>query len=102
MKKQYIVGLVALVLVVFGLGTWTGILIEKHNTQAALAAKDSAAEYQLIGQAWNIVRDNYVDKTATQPQQLAYGAIAGMVDSLGDTGHSVFLTPDEVRQQNRL
>jgi len=35
------------------------------------------------------------------PQLLAYGAISGMVDSLGDTGHSVFLTPAEVQQENQ-
>ena len=28
-------------------------------------------------------------------QALLYGAARGMVDSLGDTGHSSFLDPDE-------
>lgn len=31
---------------------------------------------------------------------MTYGTIAGMVDSLGDTGHNVFLTPEEVKQEN--
>jgi len=41
-----------------------------------------------------------VDKIATKPQRLAYTTIAGMINSLGDTGHSIFLTPDEMRQDN--
>ena len=61
---------------------------------------ESATEFQLIQQAWNLTQQYYVDKNATQPQRLAYDTIAGMIDSLGDTGHSTFLTPDEVKQQN--
>jgi carboxyl-terminal processing protease len=30
---------------------------------------------------------------------MTYGAISGMVDSLGDTGHSHFLTPEMVKQE---
>jgi len=33
---------------------------------------------------------------------MAYGAISGMVDSLGDTGHSRFLSPEMVRQEHNL
>lgn len=100
MKKLRIVVFVCILLVVFGIGTGTGIFIQKHNAQALIVSKASTSEFQLVEQAWNIVSDNYVDKTATQPQTLAYGTIAGIVDSLGDTGHSTFLTPDEVKQEN--
>lgn len=100
MKKLRIVGIICLILIVFGLGTGTGIFIERHNSQTLIVSKDSTPEFQLIEQAWNITRSNYVDKTATQPQTLAYGTIAGMIDNLGDTGHSTFLTPQEVKQVN--
>ena len=56
----------------------------------------SVSEFQLVEKAWNIVSKNYVDQTATQPQTLAYATIDGMVNSLGDTDNSVFLTPEEV------
>ena len=102
MKTQRVVSLICLFLIVFGLGTGTGIFIQKHNSEMLTVSKDSAAEFQLVEQAWNIIRSNYVDKTATQPQTLAYGTIAGMVNSLGDTGHSTFLTPEEVKQENNL
>jgi len=51
--------------------------------------------YDLYQQALQIVQQNYVGRSSVTDQQLLYGAINGMVDSLGDTGHSVFLTPDE-------
>jgi carboxyl-terminal processing protease len=34
-----------------------------------------------------------VDPAAAKPKKMTYAAISGMVDSLGDTGHSTFLTP---------
>jgi carboxyl-terminal processing protease len=60
----------------------------------------AAAEFDLIKQAWDLTQKYYVDRTAAEPQRLAYDTITGMIDSLGDTGHSTFLTPDEVKQQN--
>jgi carboxyl-terminal processing protease len=33
---------------------------------------------------------------------MTYGAITGMVDALGDTGHSRFLTPDMLKQERNL
>jgi carboxyl-terminal processing protease len=35
-------------------------------------------------------------------QIMTYGAISGMVDSLGDTGHSRFLTPEMVKQERNF
>lgn len=100
MKKLRIVIYACILLIVFGSGTWTGIIIQKHDAQGLTVSQSSLPEFRLVEQAWNIVRNNYVDKTATQPKTLAYGTIGGMVNSLGDTGHSVFLDPDQVKQEN--
>jgi carboxyl-terminal processing protease len=100
MKKLYIIGLVGILLIVFGAGIGTGIFIQKNNSPELIVSKDSVSEFQLVEQAWNLTRNHYVDRTATQPQPLAYGTISGMVDSLGDTGHSTFLTPEQVQQEN--
>jgi carboxyl-terminal processing protease len=102
MKKFLAIGLIFVVLLVFGLGMYAGITFERNNTQLAFISTDNSSEFQLIQQAWNITQENYVDENATRPQRLAYGAISGMIDSLGDTGHSTFLTPTEVKQQNNF
>ena len=100
MKKSYGIRLAVLFLLIFGLGTGTGIFIEKYTSQTLTVSKGDIADFQLVEDAWNITRDHYVDANATQPKILAYGTIAGMVDSLGDTGHSTFLTPQQLEQEN--
>jgi carboxyl-terminal processing protease len=49
----------------------------------------------LYDQALQIVKQYWVGRADLTDQQLLYGSIKGMVDSLGDTGHSTFLTPQE-------
>jgi carboxyl-terminal processing protease len=53
----------------------------------------------LVHEAANVVAQNYVDRVAIQRRTLTYGAIGGLVDALGDVGHSRFLSPDDLRQQ---
>ena len=82
----------------FGAGLWTGRFIKGNNGNTLAVSGNGSAEFKLVEDAWNITRANYVDTNATQPKTLAYGTIAGMINSLGDTGHSTFLTPQQVQQ----
>jgi carboxyl-terminal processing protease len=59
----------------------------------------SPPDYALIRQAWDIIDREYVDRPAIQSGSLTDGAISGMVDALGDTGHSVYLSPQMVREE---
>jgi carboxyl-terminal processing protease len=49
-------------------------------------------------EAWNLVQKKYVDRAAVNPQRMTEGAIEGMLDSLGDRGHTAYLTKDEFHQ----
>ncbi|HLY65680.1 MAG TPA: S41 family peptidase [Chloroflexota bacterium] len=60
---------------------------------------DVESTFSLFWEAWNVVSHNYVDKAALDPQKMTYGAIQGMINSLGDSGHSRFLNPGGFRQQ---
>ncbi|MEJ2606492.1 MAG: S41 family peptidase [Anaerolineales bacterium] len=60
---------------------------------------NARGEFDLMAEAWNLIQENYVDRSAIQPQRMTYSAISGMVDSLGDTGHSIFLSPDMVKEE---
>ncbi|MFZ0931624.1 MAG: S41 family peptidase [Syntrophobacteraceae bacterium] len=68
--------------------------------RAAYAGLDKPAaqepDFKLIDEAWNIISKEYVEHNTVQREKLTYGAITGMVNALGDTGHSTFLTPDMV------
>jgi carboxyl-terminal processing protease len=60
-------------------------------------------DFDLFWKALETVRREFVGRDDLDERELTYGAIRGMIDALGDTGHSVFLTPEEVQsEQNSL
>ncbi len=71
-------------------------------TPSSQIPPEAEANFKLIAEAWNAIQRVYVDRKAIDPQHMTYGAISGMVDSLGDTGHSRFLTPQMVKQERNL
>lgn len=83
---------------VFGVGVavgGSGLLFEPGVVRAA----DQPPEFDTFWQAWNIVHEHFIDHEALNNRSLTYGAIRGMIQALGDEGHTVFLTPDEVSRQ---
>ncbi len=71
----------------------------RSQSPAALGERDRES-LDLYAEALDVVRDDYVDQGAIDPEKLTYGAIEGMLDTLGDKGHTRFLTPEE-REQNQ-
>jgi carboxyl-terminal processing protease len=89
------------------IGLSGGIILDRKVLAANAAAESSTAvatrpELGLISEAWNVIYQNYVERSTLKPQQLVYGAISGMVDALGDTGHSRFLTPEMITEENNF
>jgi carboxyl-terminal processing protease len=62
---------------------------------------DSKSDFALMAEAWNTIQMVYVDRSAVKPRILTYGAISGMVESLGDSGHSTFLTPEMIKERQK-
>jgi carboxyl-terminal processing protease len=60
------------------------------------------ADFGLIAEAWNTIQSRYVDRAAVKPRPLTYGAISGLVNALGDTGHSTFLSPDMIKEEEEF
>jgi carboxyl-terminal processing protease len=52
--------------------------------------------FKTLWEAYNVLVQHYVDQAALDPTKLAYGATKGLVDAVGDTGHTRFLTPADV------
>jgi carboxyl-terminal processing protease len=99
MKWLRITGTVFIAVFIFAAGVGGGVYYQKQNSVAVRHA--NKADIALINQALETVQDNYVDQSAVNTQNLTYAAISGMVASLGDTDHTVFLTPAEVQQENQ-
>ncbi len=68
---------------------------------AQASQKTQSLDMNLINQAYDIIQKNYADRETLNSDNMTYSAISGMVDSLGDTGHSRFLTPQMVVSENR-
>lgn len=64
---------------------------------AAAAPTPGPLDPDLIEEAYNTIQEHYADRETLSETDLTYGAITGMVDSLGDTGHSRFMTPEMLK-----
>ncbi len=83
-----------LVLIAFGAG-WFG------NAYVNQSRYISSSNELLIHQAWVDINNNFVVTSRIDQKQMAYAAINAMVNTLGDTGHSRFETPEEFAQENQ-
>jgi carboxyl-terminal processing protease len=90
----------SVILISVGVGLLGGILLDRQGFAAFVPSSSGATEtapnWRLLAEAWHIIQRDYVDRSAVQPRRLTYGAIHGMVEALGDTGHTSFVTPELV------
>jgi hypothetical protein len=60
---------------------------------AAGPTGDSIDDFGLIREAWDLLHEKYVGRDTLDDRELAYGAIDGLTEAVGDTGHTDFMTP---------
>ena len=91
------------VVIVFAFGIWVGqnvafpfgpdkapiFSITNQNTPNVVKA-----DFSPFWDAWDKVTSGYLERSKIDPQKLIYGAISGMVNSLGDP-YTVFLDPEQ-------
>lgn len=82
------------IFVAFTAGTVTG-----YVARPALAA-EQPTEFGVFWEAWDVVVAHFVDRDKIDFKRMTYGAIQGMLDSLGDQGHTSFFSPEVARQEN--
>jgi carboxyl-terminal processing protease len=83
------------------LGVVAGVGLDRLEITGFLR-RDRRPDFLLLYEASNLIHRFYVDRIAEQPTALTYGAISGMVDALGDTGHSRFLSPSMVKEMAEM
>jgi carboxyl-terminal processing protease len=57
------------------------------------------ANFQNFWKTWQLVDEHFVDPKAIEPDKMVDGAIEGMLDSLGDRGHTRYLAPETARAE---
>ena len=90
-KKFFIsIFLVLVILASFGLGTYFG------KSQCKICPPEEI-NFSLFWEVYHRLREKFVDKGKIDTQKMIYGAISGMVKSLGDP-YTVFFPPEETKR----
>ena len=94
------------IVICLALGFGGGILYTNRNapTTATIqqlinqdTSKVQNVDFSLFWKVWNELSAKYVDKSKLDTQEMVYGAIAGMVDAVGDP-YTVFFEPTKAKQ----
>lgn len=86
----------------FGFGTYVGYherpaieqVTELYNKETG---KPDQVDFAEFWEAWSILKSKYAGDASFESQTMVYGAIAGMVEALGDP-YTVFFPPKEKEQ----
>jgi len=90
----------ALLMIVLALFFVGGIMFDRVVMRGFVFGSDHEGFNEaLLDEARTVIQNNFVDRDAATTERLQTGALAGMVDILGDTGHSRFMTPTMVEEQ---
>jgi len=83
--------LVLCLAIVFGLGIWIG----KASTYCV--QQPEGINFSLFWDAYNKLKESFVEPEKINDQQIIYGAIKGMAESLGDP-YTTFFNPTEAKK----
>ena len=92
-------------LVIMGAGFGLGVGLERSGALPGANVCESPSADHGFGtfvEAWNLVQDHYVDRSAVDSTRMAYAAVQAALDTLGDVGHTRFLSPDALREEQDL
>lgn len=95
---QKIIGIGMVIVIVFTAGLIVGRSVD---VDASIFPRTTSRNLDM-GMFWRVLdltKRNYVDSDEIVEEDLVYGSIKGMVDSLGDPA-TVFLTPEETEEYN--
>lgn len=100
-----IVLLTAFFILTFGVGYQLGTKSSLSGTDLRLfsdkiagkTASNQNIDFSLFWDVWDRLNRSYIDKKALVPKTMFYGAISGMVASLGDP-YTVFLPPEQNKE----
>jgi carboxyl-terminal processing protease len=71
------------------------------NAALAQSSLTGQAEFAVLQETWDLIHEQWPEPDELDDAALIYGAAAGMVNAVGDEGHSAFLDPqaaEEFRQ----
>lgn len=79
-------------------GAFAAGLLTGSGASTANAA-DEPSQFDVFWEVWDLVDKYFVDQDKIDPTRMTYGAIQGMLDTLGDENHTIFFSPEAAEQQ---
>jgi carboxyl-terminal processing protease len=101
-------GLLVAAVFVAGIGVGRFVPAADGGSAGPTASPDAAAgptggaidDFGLVREAWDLLHEKYVGRDTLDDRDLAYAAIDGLTEAVGDTGHTDFMTPEERASRN--
>jgi carboxyl-terminal processing protease len=97
-RFQKIIGIGMVIVVVFTVGLIVGRNVDVNSATFPLTTSRNL-DMSMFWRVLDLTKKNYVDSEEIVEDDLVYGAIKGMVSSLGDPA-TAFLTPEETEEYN--
>ena len=85
-------------MVVLVLSLMLGSFLAGGISVSSLRAAENPSEFKVFWEAWDFAVANFVDQDKIDFTAMTYGAIEGMLATLGDEGHTTFLPPEALEQ----
>lgn len=98
-QRRLLARRLAFVLVVLVL-VLAAYLYGRSESPAGVSAENRES-VALYVEALETIREDYVGREAIDSEEQTYGAIEGMLETLGDEGHTRFLSPEEIEQSRQ-
>lgn len=100
---RYVRVMVVAIMVVIAFGAGFGVNLFAHGytsvgAQTKQTGLESTDTFSVLSDTYDVIREDYVMSDDITDDQLIYGAATGMVEALGDTGHSRFMNPDDAQR----
>jgi len=91
-RRSFVLVFITITIIVsFGFG----ILVGKNTVICKFCIPEDL-DFSLFWETWHKIQEGYIKADDIDVQELIYGAISGMVESLGDP-HTIFFTPGETK-----
>ncbi len=68
-----------------------------YSPESKQVASETAFDFNLYWEVWDKLRSDYVDKNKVQDEEMFYGSLRGLADSMDDP-YTVFMDPKEAKE----
>jgi len=100
-QRKFVLAKFRTVVLLLTLAILSGFIGFNLGTKKQTQIPKTKVDLSLFWQVWSMIETKHIDHQSIDPQEMVYGAISGMVSSLGDP-YTVFFLPEEnkVKDEN--